>query len=311
MIPLLRVCGQLASSGIAEGLSRKDALHRCLMEIAKRSDVDEWLRNNPGHAPDETGFGGISAKKLIEMMPSLGLAWAESGFPSVEIGHRLAASFVCTSVPKEHADGVRPPWRCFLLRAPLELLPEFGSALVLFPRDDEVARPIFWYRFGVRFFGITYEDTLGSFAYPNLEKEFIYQAPETDEVRFLARQNAMFGRLLVGTCIEMDRPNPIVESNRGTSGSKGKRRGDPTNWTIKLTRPVRVDMRDAVRSYLRGERHGAMRTQHVVRGHHKRQVCGSGLQDRKWIHVEPYWRGDPDAPIAVRAHKLDGMEETA
>ena len=26
--------------------------------------------------------------------------------------------------------------------------------------------------------------------------------------------------------------------------------------------------------------------------------------DRRWIHVEPYWRGPEDAPIALRSHKL-------
>lgn len=40
------------------------------------------------------------------------------------------------------------------------------------------------------------------------------------------------------------------------------------------------------------------------RGHHKRQAHGTGGLLRKWIHVEPYWRGGEDAPIAVKTHKV-------
>jgi hypothetical protein len=25
---------------------------------------------------------------------------------------------------------------------------------------------------------------------------------------------------------------------------------------------------------------------------------------RKWIHVEPYWRGPVDGPVAVKSHKI-------
>jgi hypothetical protein len=42
----------------------------------------------------------------------------------------------------------------------------------------------------------------------------------------------------------------------------------------------------------------------LVRGHWKRQPCGHELQDRKWIQIEPYWRGPEDAPIAVRSHRV-------
>lgn len=31
---------------------------------------------------------------------------------------------------------------------------------------------------------------------------------------------------------------------------------------------------------------------------------GTGGLLRKWIHVEPYWRGGEDAPIAVKTHKV-------
>lgn len=32
--------------------------------------------------------------------------------------------------------------------------------------------------------------------------------------------------------------------------------------------------------------------------------AGEDLTERKFIHIEPYWRGDPDSPIALRTHLL-------
>lgn len=59
--------------------------------------------------------------------------------------------------------------------------------------------------------------------------------------------------------------------------------------------------------YVAGRRGGKLSTQHMVRGHYKMQRHGEGGAQRKWIHVEPYWRGDENAPIAVRSHVL-GVE---
>jgi hypothetical protein len=41
-----------------------------------------------------------------------------------------------------------------------------------------------------------------------------------------------------------------------------------------------------------------------VAGHWKRQVCGKGRSDRKFIHVEPYWRGPDGAVIATTRHEV-------
>lgn len=77
--------------------------------------------------------------------------------------------------------------------------------------------------------------------------------------------------------------------------------------TFVLTRDVVVDCRDWLVNHLRPD--GASRlvnVQSLVRGHWKRQPYGPQGAERKYIHVEPYWRGPEDAPIAVRAHKLNG-----
>lgn len=72
---------------------------------------------------------------------------------------------------------------------------------------------------------------------------------------------------------------------------------------------VRVDCRSWVGDYVAGNG-TKVGVQFLVRGHHKRQVCGRGRVDRKWIHIEPYWKGDRDAPIAQRTHRIGGREES-
>lgn len=300
-----RALGQETSAAIAGGMDRTDAMHAAFDEVMKNPDLVELASRNekPRQGRDDVppvGFGDI-----LPFLPSLGLAWAESGFPTIEIGQRLAASLVCTSVPGDLLGDISPPWRCFVLRAPEDLLPDIEFTIVLFPRPHEFRREISTYTFGRNYVDFGHEPTMADLAYKFLDRDWVFSGTVSDHTQVIARQLAMIGRLIVGTCIEMDSPHQITETNR-RSGSHVKRdkRGEPTNWTIKLTRPVRADMRDAVRSYLSGERRGAMSTQHMVRGHHKQQTCGHGGAERKWIHVEPYWRGDPDAPIAVRPHTV-------
>ena len=68
---------------------------------------------------------------------------------------------------------------------------------------------------------------------------------------------------------------------------------------------MRVDVREAVRGFVAGTRRTAPAVQVLVRGHWKRQAHGPAMAQRKMIHIEPYWRGPEDAPIAVRGHKLE------
>lgn len=35
----------------------------------------------------------------------------------------------------------------------------------------------------------------------------------------------------------------------------------------------------------------------LVSGHWKRQVCGPSFSERKWVHIQPYWKGPEQAPI--------------
>jgi hypothetical protein len=92
---------------------------------------------------------------------------------------------------------------------------------------------------------------------------------------------------------------------RPPRGGKIKR-GRPTAWVFQMTDDVNVDCREWVTSFMRGNKGTRPSLQTLVRGHHKRQAHGPSNTLRKWITVEPYWRGPDDAPIAVKAHLIDG-----
>ncbi len=119
-------------------------------------------------------------------------------------------------------------------------------------------------------------------------------------------------RAFVGTMLEIMSP----KSHAGGGGSMSRRRGAelPTqNATIVLRRNVIVDCRDWLDNHLRGDEDArrVLSVQTLVRGHWKRQACGVSRSERKFIHVEPYWRGPEDAPIAVRSHILGAKGEAA
>lgn len=79
--------------------------------------------------------------------------------------------------------------------------------------------------------------------------------------------------------------------------------GLPAIQTYKLGLPVQVDVREKIKEYLSGERSSAPTVRFLVRGHWKNQPCGPKGMDRKWIHVQSYWKGE--GPILVRPHTLE------
>jgi hypothetical protein len=79
---------------------------------------------------------------------------------------------------------------------------------------------------------------------------------------------------------------------------------EPTRWNFQVTRDVKLDVRDQVRSYVLGHKGGRLSLQRLVRGHLKRQPYGPESSLRKWVHIEPYWQGPEDAPIAKKSHIL-------
>lgn len=111
-------------------------------------------------------------------------------------------------------------------------------------------------------------------------------------------------RAIVGILYTMDHTNNWSVSGLPSPISRGSlRESPPPHRVIIVGRPLNYSMAPAVRAECKGGR-SAPSVQTLVRGHRKRQVCGTGRIGRKVIWVEPYWRGPENAPILARPYSV-------
>ncbi len=264
-----------------------------------------------------------------------GFCWVKCGMPQVEVSHRLAASLMATSVTKGQTAEIALPWDAFVVLVPSGMLkaaafderrggeyfwspesifvllsPRNGRLLVYMFGDCEVMSYDFDGLSGLSEASLS-DEISDKFEPTTVREESWELGGTTDLLNMVADHNsrviALAARLVFGACAELDNAERREEIERDSPAMKaaaGSRRGKPKAWTFKLTRDVKVDCRQWVGEYLGGSSGSKPYVQSLVRGHHKRQAHGAGGLLRKWIHVEPYWRGGEDAPIAVKTHKV-------
>ncbi len=240
--------------------------------------------------------------------------WASCGFPQVVIGHRLAASLMATRFAPDVAEAIRPPWAAYVVVLPTGLVPlldrtaneERAADYLLVERDQNFSLVIAEVASSPFFLAGT-APSLAPFE--NVREDarddwevFGEYAPEARDSRTVD----LLWRLVAGIELELTDRARVRVAGKG-SASRGRRpRGEPEGRTYVLTREVVVDCRAAIRDRIFGVRASAPSVQVLVRGHWKWQPHGPENHQRKWIHVEGYWRGPEDAPIAVRNHELRG-----
>jgi hypothetical protein len=269
--------------------------------------------------------------------------WAESAFSTIRVDERLAASFMATRLPQSDLPEIKAPWRTMLIELPKNMLrehdatpangwasPEFIDWVFVqnIPSQDPGhvelglqsthANWLIWLvpscigpkpPMPVR--------TLSEMAWLSEHAEarpfdIMGRPRETDpngrdidaDVDAIITTNRMVLRFVAGTLFELASQESAVQSVKRFGPPKRRRTQDePSSWVFRLTRDVRVDCRTAIReASARGEGR-APTIQSLVRGHWKPR-----LSERigRPVHVEPYWRGPEDAPIAVRSHVLKG-----
>lgn len=274
-----------------------------------------------------------SMAAMCEMFVAVGQSWASNGFPQISLPHKLAAALMATAVPEEHIAEIEQPWTTFMVAVPNGILPPCsidgkpvdithvgltrlmgdgglqGPAPVLFMLSDTgPGRTSGWISYHAM-------DSLSALVDPAWFgglQSIAGAAPSLD----FSQGFCLIGRLLLGVMIEVDNPThreairrgpPPAPSSKPSSNPRG--RGlEPRTWTVEIRRDVRVDLRRWVCEQIEGKTLGrpgkAPSVQVLVRGHHKRQRCGPHGMERRWIHIEPYWRGPLDAPIGVREHRI-------
>lgn len=265
--------------------------------------------------------------------------WARSAFPRVRLSHSYAAMLMATTISPREIGHVEAPWPSFVLEVPEGLLPlrlvdGFETHISRIHVNSHLLPTAYadsrWW--GLEMAGRAIEihrgGPLAEAVLPPPKKgsnSLVVAAGERTELADLSvgdyadfwggydqgaedRVALLAGRLVVGACVLLtERANFVERAARVASPALARemrRIGhEPETRVYTLGRPVKVDFRPAVAAYLSGFAK-TLSVQSLVGGHHKHQPYGPNGQDRKWIFVEPYWRGPEDAPILLRPHDV-------
>lgn len=114
----------------------------------------------------------------------------------------------------------------------------------------------------------------------------------------------LVGRATLNACAALAGKAATLGRAKKRKRKGGKARPVIGGLNYSLAMPVRVDMRDHVRRYLRGESSRAYKVRWVVRGHWRNQAHGPALLLRRMRWIEPYWKGPECAPKLVRSHEI-------
>jgi hypothetical protein len=271
----------------------------------------------------EQGVSHGEATRLANIEVNLGWKWAQSAFATVVLGHRLAASFCATSIPDDPSLSVPLAWPCFRIRVPDGLLAAssifcwrgrsegWQALLGVKPerwKPDGADEPFCVLSIWPRHLDFGYEQSLIGYA----SKEVLDMKPSEGSASpegivgdSYERQQLLQGRLLVGVCLELSQPHLAqqIACETGTRLHRRRQSAEPVTWSFEIRRDVKIDALPYVRDFLAGNA-SSVHVQSLIRGYHKMQPHGPKSSLRKLIHVEPYWRGPEDAPIAERNHLL-------
>jgi len=285
---------------------------------AYKRGVDRFLASAVDGEYKRRVWATVNARSSCDQIHAAA-RWYEQACPVVHLTRPdYTASLASTAVTTEEPV---LPWRAVLVELPDKSIPYEGgwvrSILVhrhstnpdglvvwnIFLYPSDVSVPVVWSR-GQPWSVWTEEDPGsegGAFDDPTTRSR-----GDEDLNDFDNRCLRICRRIVVGVCYAMSSPDdcrPTKSADpraRTLNARKGKQ---PTCRVYLLGRPVKIDCRLAVRQYVE---HGAARgkgpltLQLLVPGHFRRQAVGPGRRERKWIRIEPYWRGPEDAPVRVR-----------
>lgn len=220
-----------------------------------------------------------------------------SGFPKLEVGHKLAASLAMTDVPDDIE--VLAPWKAWSLIVPPGL---FGEGT-----DEETYARIWCMGAEPHFFLMNSGEIYGPF-----NRETFTGLTKTADKDVHAITKAV-DSLIRGACLALSNPEeykrtPLKERG-ASSGKKPQRDGDPdfTASRFMLSAPVQIDARPHLLDYISGKKRkagGAPTVQFFVRGHWRNQAHGPRMSLRKQMRIEGYWKGPEHGAIKLGNYKV-------
>jgi hypothetical protein len=263
--------------------------------------------------------------------------WAEYAFPRVQMSHSFAAQLMATTISPKELDEVEAPWPAFVVEIPDKILPISAKGVescitraCISTQFMPTVVPERWWTIWMQ--GPRIElSRAGSLIDLLTDKrraragELIHindphrrdplDAPVGDDYDAFYegyddeqedRISLLVVRLMIGICVMMtERANYMerkldLAKKLGTYAERFQK--EPVSRVYTLGKPVKIDFRQAVRTFVEGRSKGPLTIQRLVAGHHKRQPYGPNNSLRKWRYIDPYWQGPPDGSIVVRPH---------
>lgn len=219
---------------------------------------------------------GVAVVRFLEQ-------WRLSAFARLEVSHKLAAALCLTDVPEDTE--LHAPWAAWSLVLPDGLL---GSA-----------QP-------ARVWCLGLEPAL--LVTPQGKVE-----PWADHRVGGPAAATLLRSLVRAVCVVLSDPDRRKADGRWGGTAAKPPRGQrppgaaPDGARYLLAQPVTIDLRETLREALAGKRHGGggvPKHQFLVRGHPRQQAWGPQHSLRRYKWIEPYWKGDPDARILLRGHRV-------
>lgn len=278
--------------------ARSEAIHAVLTYYCRRSPAlfGLFTKLQVLYPRDR---GSDASDKLIAIF---GTDWLNSGFPKVEVGHKLAASFALTDVPNDI--DVQAPWTAWSLIIPDGLLPEVVSVNDTMLKEPSSFARAWCVGTRVRYLVLANGSIIGPLS----------NRQENSSSHVLAVQ-----ALVQSVCLAISNPDDYKKravSSPSNASKKARRMGLPDFSCTRflVSAPVQIDLREHLKDVVSGKAKtgggGSPTVQFFVRGHWRNQVHGKGRLLRKQIRIEGFWKGDPNARVLLKNYKLKDEEAT-
>jgi len=290
------------------------------------------------HPKDEWTQSRITLLQQLHWMAR----WYGLGCPALTLESNLAASLIATETNEELLSHIEPPWDCFIVRLPRDLIQLTHLKMThLVVSQYSMYNDMSWWPHGAperwlkdtnrtldfihRQFGILWglggasEEEISWWRSDAIlvllgkeKREYLFDqttdTTETAEDRLVQA----FARLVMGICCISENPNTLRrKSTKKQQHQRWRFSKLPltTEYVLAPDVPVKFDCTEAVGAFFRGERKGPPRFQWIVRGHWRNQVHGAGRIGRKRIWIQPYWKGPEHAPMRMREYRFEGKKE--
>jgi len=285
-----------------------------------QESIESWKDITPrAGLPDRDLLASFSNRLAVQAREAIlqilwQLRWYESAFPVLKISARFAAAAMMTSVASNLHEEVETPWKAFMIELP-------KGEDVLYQHDlERRAHPVRWIqvlrtdatgpKWTIFLHSPTSPISLNRVSCTTSEllsflglHDPLHELNDSDE-----RAGILAGRIVVSAVCAATTFNPSSGGNIGT-GKKKRSEKYPTARVFQITEPVDIDLAPTMRNLQLSPGGRLLNIQSVVRGHRKRQPYGPRNVERKWIWIQPYWRGPEEAPIAVRPHVLKDIDD--